>query len=141
MLQDKALAPIGPDSDEFLMLEHYLRLCSRTSRVKVTHAWRVTMGHSSLLTHSRKFGKQRIFSWVDPNSQTERNALQNVIRRGFIVPGQGLKFSIGNLDLPGMPLPLTYLDIQRMHDVFPVGERRRFQLILCEVGKLMLNRE
>lgn len=136
MISDEPLVDIpesriSPDSDEHRILEHYLMLCARTSRVKIVHAWHV--GADREFEKHRRIGKQRLFCWVDANNLEDNNAFQDVLRRGFNVPINGMSFSFGSLTLPGFPL-LSLGDVHKMADIFPVGERRMFQLILCELG-------
>lgn len=138
LLEDESLTEckVSLDSDEHRIIEQYLMLCARTSRVRILHAWHVGASrYGQLYQHHRGSGKHRLLCWVDENKLDKNNALQDVIRRGFVIPTEGMTFSFGTLILPGLPLLLSHDDVNQMKDVFPVGERRLFQLILCEVGK------
>lgn len=130
MIPESAIS-IG--SDEHHILEHYLMCSSRTSRLRVVNAWHINAARYGELVLQRGAGKQKLFCWVDVNTLDENNSLQDVLRRGFDVPINGMTFPFGCLTLPGMPF-LSFNEIQEMQDVFPIGERRTFQLLLCEVG-------
>ncbi|XP_055388820.1 uncharacterized protein LOC129617774 [Condylostylus longicornis] len=126
-------AAVSPDSDEHRILEQYLMLCVRSSRVKVVRAYHIESRLHAGLRQHRASGKQRILCWIDANNLDENNRLQDILRRGFVVPSCGMTFPFGALVLPGLPLLLSHGDVKQMQDVFPVGERRLFQFILCQV--------
>ncbi|VWU48826.1 zinc finger protein, putative [Hepatocystis sp. ex Piliocolobus tephrosceles] len=157
---DNSLTQIFDKSETWLMLEYYLQMTLRTSRVKLIQAWVVSALQTTHKFEKKNAGKLVLKTFIDTASLDAENTIQNICTRGFSISKKGLKLSFGNFNLPGFPLiPMnkankengTYeltsekeninkqnkllRQIKKQREKFYLsGERNIFEFFLCDVG-------
>ncbi|CRG97958.1 zinc finger protein, putative [Plasmodium gallinaceum] len=157
---DNNLTQIFRDSEEWLILEYFLQMNTRTSRVKLVQAWHVSPAHTINKFEKRNSEKLVLKCFIDTLALDKDNTIQDICRRGFSISKKGLKLSVGNFNLPGFPLTslnkkniindsneliyeqdVTYLGkkkkkkiIEHSETVLLSGERSLFEFFLCDVG-------
>ncbi|KAL8431405.1 hypothetical protein Efla_001760 [Eimeria flavescens] len=162
VLSEAHMGAVIRNSDEWAFVEYMLQINTRTSRVKLLHAWHVAPPHVVYQFEKRTARRLVVYSFVDASLLDEDNSIQDVTRRGFKIGPRGMKFVLGNFSLQGIPLlrggpngvpdpfALPTPDLpsdaekrkkQERSDFMEAaktqllsGERRVFEYFLCKVG-------
>lgn len=76
-----------------------LQLSCRSTSVKDVSIWSIANPHVSLAFERASAGLLCLDCWVDVTALDENNAIQDVCKRGFVMPesGDGLPFLTGNI--------------------------------------------
>lgn len=100
-----AVTPVPRHSDEYARVEHLLQMSCRSTAVKEINAWTIANPHLNVQYERRSSGLLAVDCWVDMTMLDAANPIQDVCKRGFVVPdgGDGLLFTTGNMafDLDG----------------------------------------
>lgn len=138
-------------TEEWNLLEHYLQVCCRSSRSLIQQIWHVNIGSISTAFERRTQDKLVLYCWVDTNELDQNNSIQDVSRRGFKIPSSGMKFTSGNIRLPGVPqashngrvssgrnINLEEISAgiksNKFDSDYTPATRRLFEFFLCKVG-------
>lgn len=157
---DSELTQVLKDSEEWNILEYFLQMNTRTSRVKLIQAWYVSPTHIMNKFEKKNSDKLVLKCFIDTVALDMENSIQDVCRRGFSISKKGIKLSVGNFSLPGFPLmslnttspahdehELIYESnefnlkkkdkqkiLENAENFLLSGERRIFEFFLCDVG-------
>lgn len=157
---DSDLTQVLKDSEEWNILEYFLQMNTRTSRVKLIQAWHMSPTHIINKFEKKHSDKLVLKCFIDTVDLDMENSIQDVCRRGFTISKRGLKLSVGNFSIPGFPLMsmnkknVGYDEnelicesnelslgkkgkkkILECAETFLLsGERRIFEFFLCDVG-------
>ncbi|KAH8740302.1 zinc finger protein [Cryptosporidium ryanae] len=135
-------------TEEWNLLEHYLQICCRSSRSLIQQIWHVNIGSVSTAFDRRTRDRLVLYCWVDTNELDKNNSIQDVSRRGFKIPSSGMKFTSGNIRLPGVPQASTtgmkndsnqditsdVKSLNKLDTDYTPSTRRLFEFFLCKVG-------
>ncbi|OII75945.1 B-box zinc finger domain-containing protein [Cryptosporidium andersoni] len=149
-ISDRDLDTVQRGTEEWNLLEHYLQVCCRSSRSLVQQIWHINVASAEAAFERRTKGRLVLYCWVDTNELDLNNSIQDVCRRSFKIPPSGMKFTSGNIKLPGIPSTINEssnctedLDasielsnspfLPNSHSDFTTT-RRLFEYFLCKVG-------
>ncbi|KAK1442725.1 hypothetical protein BgAZ_302430 [Babesia gibsoni] len=147
--------PVVRDSDEWNTIDFALHLRCRSSRVNLLQAWNITKPETVSLFKRHSQNGAVVEAFIDSATLDRSNSVQDVCTRGFNVGSNGFKISVGNIELPSLPLTrATVKDdvaaepssgaLDNSGKVLPArnatavnaiyGERRVYEYFICDVA-------
>ena len=86
MSSDKAI--VNSASSSFSFLEYYLQISLHATTARIQQAWALSNPHLTLNFEGRCKDILALDAWIDVDSLVPPNTEEDVVKRGFILPGK-----------------------------------------------------